>query len=202
MADRELRTILTSGEIPDVKIDGTDANKSVATKEYVDTSITTLRNEAVVQEGVLALAATATINNSLTTTDAKIQWVNALIGENANGHIEYDMINHRIVLKSVGLYTISASGTVAANNGVDFSIHYKSYTPLLPVVSEPQFVGRGTDKPFTAIDITTLAVTQAMLDDITGGVPIGELWLEIWADSVSATPLVITSSSVTIDKKV
>jgi len=201
MASEELRTILTSGQIPDIKLNSTDASASVATKGYVDTEINALENSLVTQKGLLALYKSTIETVSIQTTFDTIAFIDATVLDAANSHIEYDFVNDRIVLKSVGVYQAFAFGTIGGESNIDYEFSYFIENTETPTGAHPVFIGAGLDKPFTANDGAFITITQAMLDDITVS-PSGQVWLDIRAKASSLADLKVHSATLSIEKKV
>jgi hypothetical protein len=211
MADQELRTILTSGSIDDIKIGDTEANSSVAKKSYVlsevssasaaqaaytDQEVGSLRNEVITQRGLLGVGASAAISNSITTSYSTITLVDSILFDGSNNHIEYDFVNNRVVLKEVGVYLLIASGGARFPKAEDFTLTY-SITPT-PSGVVPEVTFNGNDAKNVGIyDTVLFEVTQAMLD----GAPSGEVWVQIQAKGSAADTLSIQHANLIIEKK-
>jgi hypothetical protein len=204
MANEELRDILVSGNIPDIKINSTDASASVSTKAYVDAEIATLSGTVITDKGFLALGRNASETLLLNDDYDVVPWVNTTVIDASNNHVEYDFTNDRIIFKSVGVYQVIAFGTVGGENNVEYQFSYFLDNQSATGGASPFHVGSGLEKPFTASDAGFMNITQGMLDDATVS-PAGQVWLDIRVRAETSgqlTDMKIHSATLSIEKKV
>ena len=214
MADRELRQILSSGEIPDVKIGDTNLNSSVATKQYVidsvspvelradalEADVAVLQTEAA-SKGLLVNNTDANIPLSLTTSFSKIEFApDVLVGTETNGFMSYDVANKRFIITAPGVYVSTVFGTIAGDNGREVTFTYYLNGQDAASGQVPVYICNGTSKPIRVSDGSAFVITQAHLDTTINSAS-GEAWVEIHAKSDSAGTVDILSSKVILEKK-
>lgn len=187
----DLVTILESGDLADIKIGGTGSEKSVATLEYVD--------DAVGDAGIFALTRLTADTVALTTSFTKIEFAPDLVFDTTNGGITYDAVNKRYILTTTGNYQVFASGCIsgAATREATFT-WYLNGADVAPS-AQPIFAMLGPTKPVAVSDVTSLVVTQAMLDD-TSGSNAGEVWLEVYAKIDTADSIDIEAARLSFNK--
>ena len=195
----ELRDILLSGQVNDIKLVNTDSNSSVATKQYVIDAVADVTDEVIDSRGLLALNLAVSTTTALTTSFATVEFVDTIEADYSNQHIEYDAVNFRFKLKSVGVYQFIAFGAAEFPNGNEVTFAYSINGTELRPDAMPVFIGNG-NKPIRVSDINTLTITQAMLDD-TANSNAGEAWVEIKAKADASISLTLSSAHVNIEKK-
>lgn len=199
MADRELQDILDSGEIASAYFGGTTADKKVQLAGF-DNSSTSL-SATTLQAALVELANVGLAHMTLVTPYSAGQ----TIGTSPIKLSLFDTIHHSIngaltpvvdtseatpahsftVIKN-GLYAIYGTVTAefASADAVSL-ILYKNGSPISPNV---ELQGRGAGKPvmYSYTDLVDLLATDV---------------LEVYAVSTASTSVVITASSMIVERK-
>ncbi len=135
--------------------------------------------------GMLYLTNASGVAASLTTAYSKVEMVDTIAINEANAHMTYSTTTHSLTFASAGIYKLTFSGSMTANNGAIVTFNY-NLNGVSVVISPPEFIGASTKH----VDIES----HAVLIIPVGGV----LYVEAKADS--ATTMTPQSCSFIIEK--
>jgi len=170
--DRQLQTILNSGEIIGIKIGGTASGDSVATLDDVALSILSAGTTSELSEQTLVAGVPEVLN-----------WFEDVVIE-LGSDIAYTAIDDEINIVTTGIYKLGGAFLLDAPNGDDVDICL--YINGSPTPNCGHTIGRGAGKHVSIVYYTVVALSAA--DDLT-------LWVE--SDGTSVT---IQSCNLVIEK--
>lgn len=208
MADRELQTILNSGEITSIKLGGTGTDDAVptlatliATNIDYDNSATSLiatQLQAAIDElanvgyGHMILATPYTGGQTIGTTPVKLSCFDT-IHHDVNGALTMVVDTseaipaHKFTTDKTGTYEIKGNITAEFSSSSALTLQlYKNGVSIASASVELQ--GRGAGKPvvFSYLDVIDATATD---------------YFEIYAFADSSTSVLITGSSVIMERK-
>lgn len=157
----------------------TFGNGVVATLGLIDTSLTTLNANklSAIDQGLLYLVNVTPASASLTTAYSKVDMVDTIQIDESNAHMSYSIANKEVTFLSAGIYKLTFSGSMTANNGGVITFDY-NLNGVSIVANPPQFIGAGASN---AVAIESHAVISVTANSI--------LYVEAKADaSVTMTP--------------
>lgn len=205
--DRELSTVLNSGEITNINIGGITAGDKVQVKDDMTganisfdntlTSLTATTTQAALAElanvglAHMHLITPYTVGQTLTTTYAKISAFDT-ITHNINGAVtplvdtSEAVPAHLFTINKGGLFNVI--GTLTAEFASADTVSLVLYKNGVAVGPPVQVQGRGAGKPvaFAYNDLLTLSTTD---------------YLEIYGKSDGTTNFIVTATSMTVERR-
>lgn len=157
----------------------TFGNGVVDTLGIIDTALTTLDTNklSAIDQGLLYLVNVSPVSASLTTAYTKVDMVDTIQIDESNAHVSYSIANKEVTFVSAGIYKLTFSGSMTANNGAIITFDY-NLNGVSIVANPPQFIGAGVSN---AVAIESHAVISVTANSI--------LYVEAKADSaVTMTP--------------
>lgn len=157
----------------------TFGNGVVDTLGIIDTALTTLDTNklSAIDQGLLYLVNVTPVSASLTTAYTKVDMVDTIQIDESNAHVSYSIANKEVTFVSAGIYKLTFSGSMTANNGAVITFDY-NLNGVSIVANPPQFIGAGVSN---AVAIESHAVISVTANSI--------LYVEAKADSaVTMTP--------------
>jgi len=202
MADRELATILNSGEIDSVYVGGATSNDKLLTKTELDAGYTnnathtTLADRVTVNEADIVVLQN-NLNDALSviTTSAlptqtlvagvpeKLEWMTTAVVDSGTA-ISHTIATDDILINEAGVYKVY--GVVTINMPINDIVSIELYVDNLPTGFHTAGIGRGDDATvsFNYSFMTSFAIN----DDIN---------LYVTSDGVEIT---LHTASVTVEK--
>ena len=119
----------------------TSVKNNIDTIEATATSLGSTKISASTT-GLLFSALTTAVGQSLTTAYAKVAMVDTNAVSNANGHVAYDTTTKIWTINTTGVYKLSFSGSMKANNNSIVTFNYNTAGASI-ISAPPEFVGRG-----------------------------------------------------------
>lgn len=154
-----------------------NAVEDTITTIEADISALELNKLNAIDVGMLYLTNASGVAASLTTAYAKVEMVDTISINEANAHMSYSTTTHSLTFASAGIYKLTFSGSMTANNGAIVTFNYNLNGSSI-VANPPQFIGAGVSN---AVAIESHAVISVTANSI--------LYVEAKADSaVTMTP--------------